>query len=163
MLKLSICNSFGSIHLSYFAIPNWCKLFPQFSSVEDFNYANLLAGELLDAYITGGIRLAWMMVTRIPPMIAIEPTAFDPHRTILESHTDSEVAPHQIISIRPILYFSYEGEVAVEGIVTTLCSSNGLRRKDSVNHGNYRDADDFNCMHVTVNIQCKFLCFCTCS
>ena len=76
--------------------------FPQFSAVEHFEIAKSLAGELLDAYITGGVRLAWMMVTRIPPMIAVEPTANNPHT----------------ISMQPILYFSYEGQVAVQGIIT---------------------------------------------
>ena len=118
---------------------NWCKPLSQFCSVEDFSCAELLAGELLDTYITGGIQLAWMMVTRIPPMIATEPTSFDPHCTILEECNESNIASQQVISLRPILYFSYEGEVAVQGIVTTLCSSNGFRRKDSVNHDNHRD------------------------
>ena len=94
--------------------------FLQFSAVEDFELANSLAGELLDAYITGGIRLAWMMVTRIPPMIAVEPTAYNPHTTILEGANNSDVPLKRTISIRPIMYFSYEGHVAVQGIITIL-------------------------------------------
>ena len=88
--------------------------FPQFSAVEDFELAKSLAGELLDAYITGGIRLVWMMVTRIPPMFAVEPTACNPHVTILEG----DATLKQTISMRPVLYFSYEGQVAVQGIIT---------------------------------------------
>ena len=95
----------------------------QFSAVKNLEHARSLAGELLDTYITGGIRLAWMMVTRIPPMIAIEPTAFDPCTTKLEScYGEKDDAPLQtiIVALRPILCFSYEGHVAVEGIVATL-------------------------------------------
>ena len=95
----------------------------QFSAVEDFELAKSLAGELLDGYITGGIRLAWMMVTRIPPMIAVEPTAFDPHTTKLEPCYDEEDNPSLqtiTVALRPILFFSYEGQVAVEGIIATL-------------------------------------------
>ena len=99
-------------HMQYF--------FLQFSPVEDFELAKLPAGELLDAYITGGIRLAWMMVTRIPPMIAVEPTTYNPHTTILEGANNSDVPLKRTISIRPILYFSYEGHVAVQGIITIL-------------------------------------------
>ena len=91
---------------------------PQFSAVEDFDLAKSLAGELLDGYITGGIRLAWMMVTRVPPMIAVEPAAYNPHTTILEGANNSDVTLKRTISTRPILYFSYEGQVAVQGIVT---------------------------------------------
>ena len=94
--------------------------FLQFSAVENFELAKSLAGRLLDAYITGGIRLAWMMVTRIPPMIAVEPTAYNPHTTILEGASNSDVTFKRTISMRPILYFSYEGHVAVQGIVTIL-------------------------------------------
>ena len=95
------------------------QLIFQFSAVEDFKLAKSLAGELLDAYITGGIQLAWMMVTRIPPMIAVEPTAHNPHHTIREDCSDGDTGSG-VISVRPILFFSYEGQVAVEGIVTTL-------------------------------------------
>ena len=93
---------------------------PQFSAVERFEPAKSLAGELLDAYITGGIRLAWMMVTRIPPMIAVEPTAYNPHATILEGANNSDATLKRTISMRPILYLSYEGHVAVQGIITIL-------------------------------------------
>ena len=61
-----------------------------------------------------------MMVTRIPPMIAVEPTAFDEHTTILEGSSDSDVTQKRTISMRPILYYSYEGQVAVQGIITIL-------------------------------------------
>ena len=93
-------------------------IFLQFSAVEDFELAKSLPGELLDAYITGGIRLAWMMVTRIPPMIAVEPTAHNPHTTTLEGANISNATLKQTISIRPVLYFSYEGQIAVQGIIT---------------------------------------------
>ena len=79
-----------------------------------------LPGKLLDTYTTGGIRLVWMMVTRLPPMIAVEPTAYNPHTTILEGSKDSDVAQKQTILMRPILYYSYEGQVAVPGIVITV-------------------------------------------
>ena len=93
-------------------------IFLQFSGVDDIDHAKSLAGELLDAYITGGIRLALMMVTRIPPMIAVEPTAHHPHTTTLEAANNScDAALRQTISIQPILYFSYEGQVAVQGII----------------------------------------------
>ena len=55
-----------------------------------------------------------MMVTRIPPMIAAEPTAFDEHSTIFEYFDDNDISLEPKISLRPILYFSYEGEVAVQ-------------------------------------------------
>ena len=74
-----------------------------------------------------------MMVTRIPPMIAREPTTHEGRRTILEDCNEFEVASQKIICLRPILFFSYEGQVAVEGIVTTRSSMlAGLQRKDSV-------------------------------
>ena len=95
----------------------------QFSAVEGFEAAKSLAGELLDTYITAGIQLAWKMVTQLPPMIAIEPRAFDPHTTKLEPcYAEEENASLQTITVglRPILFFSYEGQVAVEGIVATL-------------------------------------------
>ena len=59
-----------------------------------------------------------MMVTRIPPMIAVEPTAYNPHATILEGANNSDATLKRTISMRPILYFSYEGQVAVQGIIT---------------------------------------------
>ena len=89
-----------------------------------------MAGDCLATYITSGIRLAWMMVTRIPPMIAAKPTTHEARRTILQDCGEFEVASQDIISLRPILFFSYEGQVAVEGIVTTRSSS--LQRKGSV-------------------------------
>ena len=61
-----------------------------------------------------------MMVTQIPPMIAAEPTAYNAHTTILEGSNDSDVTLKRTISIRPILYYSYEGQVAVQGIITIL-------------------------------------------
>ena len=94
-------------------------LFPQFSAVEGFDRANSLAGELLDTYITGGIRLVWMMVTRIPPMLAAEPTAYNAHTTTLEGSNDCDVTSEESISTRPTLYYGYEGRVAVQGIITT--------------------------------------------
>ena len=50
-------------------------------------------------------------------MIAIEPTAFDEHSTIFEDFNDNDIPLEPNISLRPILYFSYEGEVAVQGII----------------------------------------------
>ena len=106
----------------------------QFSKVESFEHAKSLAGELLDIYITHGVRLAWMMVTRIPPMIASKPTPCDPDSTILEYCKQTEFTSQQVISLRPVLYFSYEGEVAVRGIVTSLRTSS--RMQDSTNDYN---------------------------
>ena len=94
-------------------------LSPQFCAVEGFEHARSLAGGLLDTYITGGIRLVWMMVTRIPPMIAAEPTAYNAHTTTLEGSNDHDVTLEGSISTRPTLYYSYEGQVAVQGIITT--------------------------------------------
>ena len=91
----------------------------QFSSVKGFELANSLAGELLDTYITAGIQLAWKMVTQIPPMIAIAPTKHEPDCTILDPSYDMENdASLQHVPLRPILYFSYHGQVALKGIVT---------------------------------------------
>ena len=70
-----------------------------------------------------------MMVTRIPPMIAVTPTEFDPHCTILEDCGDGDTASPQVISAQPILFFSYEGQVAVEGIITTLPLNSGPARQ----------------------------------
>ena len=52
-------------------------------------------------------------------MVAIEPKIHDPHLTILQECSEGEVASQQTVSLRPILFFSYEGQVAVEGIVIT--------------------------------------------
>ena len=71
------------------------------------------------------------MVTRIPPMIAAEPTAFDEHCTIFDNCNGDDITP-QPISTRPILYFSYEGQVAVQGIVATNPSKSGPEGKNSV-------------------------------
>ena len=97
-----------------------CKTNFQFSAVEDFDQAKSVqkAEQLLDTFITGGLRLAWMMVTQIPPMIAISPTKFSPHCTIFGDFNENDVALTETISLRPIIYFSYEGEVAVQGIIT---------------------------------------------
>ena len=53
-------------------------------------------------------------------MIAIEPKTYDPNCTEQDATwNDSDVQKtHQVISTQPILYFSYEGEVAVQGCVT---------------------------------------------
>ena len=95
-----------------------------------FKQASLIAGKLLDTYITDGLRLAWMMVTRSPPMIAIEPKAFDPQSTILEDCHESEVLSQPVISLRPTLFFSYAGEVAVQGILTLIPSSSHSEMQD---------------------------------
>jgi len=74
----------------------------------------------LDTYITSSICLAFL-VTQIPPMIAKEPTTFDPSRTIQDGSWDESDDEMQCITlIQPILFFSYEGEVAVQGIVTNI-------------------------------------------
>ena len=52
-------------------------------------------------------------------MIATEPKNHDPHLTILQECSEGEVALQQTVSLPPILFFSYEGQVAVEGIVIT--------------------------------------------
>ena len=52
-------------------------------------------------------------------MIAIEPKEHDAHLTILQECSEGEVISQQSVSLRPILFFSYEGEVAVQGIVIT--------------------------------------------
>lgn len=92
---------------------------PQFSAVERFEPAKSLAGELLDAYITSGVQLAWKMVTQIPPMITVTPTKHEPHCTISDPSYDMENdASQQYKPLRPILYFSYHGHVALKGIVT---------------------------------------------
>ena len=93
----------------------------QLSGIENFEDAKLLAKEHLDTYINGGIRLAWMMVTRIPPMIATEPKKHDPRFTILEACCDEDDACI-LVPLRPTLFFSYEGQVAAEGIVGTFPS-----------------------------------------
>lgn len=91
----------------------------QFSTVTHFKHANLKAPVVLDDYITSGVRLAWMMVTRIPPMIAIQPTKYDSHCIILDGCDENDVKSQPTISIQPILYYSYEGQVAVHGKITT--------------------------------------------
>ena len=63
------------------------------------------------------------MVTRIPPMIATEPIPSDPDSTILKPCKQRDITSQQIIPMRPVLYFSYEGEVAVRGIAITPPSS----------------------------------------
>ena len=66
-------------------------------------------------------------------MIAAEPTTHEERHTILEDCDEYEVASQDIIFLRPILFFSYEGQVAVEGIVTTHSSMlASLQRKDSM-------------------------------
>ena len=68
-------------------------------------------------------------------MIAIEPTEYEPHCTIKEECNESNVPQHKMCALRPILFFSYEGEVAVQGIVTTPPSISGPVRKTSA--GNF--------------------------
>ena len=57
-------------------------------------------------------------------MVAIESKIHDPHLTILQECREVEVASQQTVSLQPILFFSYEGQVAVEGIVITPGSHN---------------------------------------
>ena len=109
-------------------------IFLQFSAVEHFEHAKSQAPKLLDTYVIGGIRLALIMVTRIPPMISIAPTKHEPHYTTLKCCNESEITEQSIlVPLRPILYFSYEGEVAIEGEVTILPSKVGQGRRDSEN------------------------------
>ena len=63
-------------------------------------------------------------------MIAVTPIAFDPHCTTLEDCGDGDPASG-VISVRPILFFSYEGQVAVEGIVTTPPLNSGPARQNN--------------------------------
>ena len=92
------------------------------TEVADFEHAKSQAGELLETYITGAVRLAWTMITQIPPMIATEPKRHEPNLTILEECSEGELVSQQTVSLRPILFFSYEGQVAVEGIVHVITS-----------------------------------------
>ena len=50
-------------------------------------------------------------------MIAIEPKEHEPRLTILQECSEGELVSLQTVSLRPILFFSYEGQVAVQGIV----------------------------------------------
>lgn len=109
-------------------------IFLQFSAVEHYDHARSQAPKLLDTYVTGGIRLALIMVTRIPPMISIAPTKHEPHYTTLKHCDESEITEQSIlVPLRPILYFSYEGEVAVEGEVTISTFQVGPGRQGSGN------------------------------
>jgi len=64
-------------------------------------------------------------------MIAKEPTKFDPSRTIQDGSWDESDDEMQcIISMQPILFFSYEGEVAVQGIITNIPGSRGRSHVD---------------------------------
>jgi len=71
-------------------------------------------------------------------MIANEPTKFDPSRTIQDNSWNESDKTQQITSMRPILFFSYEGEVAVEGIVTNILVSRG---QDCVDDGHKAKGD----------------------
>ena len=52
-------------------------------------------------------------------MIAVEPTTFNPNYTTQDASWDeSGDQALQITSMQPILFYSYEGGVAVQGIVT---------------------------------------------
>ena len=114
-LFLIVCLTWSLLYVC----SKYHKLLSQFNGVVDFEQAESEAGELLDTYITGAVRLAWMMITRIPPMIATEPKNHVPHLTLLQECSEGELVSQQTISLRPILFFSYEGQVAVEGIVIT--------------------------------------------
>ena len=70
-----------------------------------------------------------MMATRIPPMIVTEPKKHDPRFTTLEACCDEDDDACILVPLRPILFFSYEGQVAVEGIVATLPSRKESREK----------------------------------
>ena len=59
------------------------------------------------------------MVTQIPPMIAITPTKHEPQCTESESSYDvGNDTSIQNLPLRPILFFSYHGQVAIKGILT---------------------------------------------
>ena len=86
-------------------------------------------------------------------MIAAKPTTHEARRTILQDCDEFEVASQDIISLRPILFFSYEGQVAVEGIVTTRSSS--LQRKGSVDSAS-GDLSENNSMQYTLSMSITF-------
>jgi len=103
----------------------------QSSEIEDFKHAYSINRGLLDVYITSSVRLAFLMVTRIPPMIAQEPATFNPSHTIQDYSWDESNDEMQCItSMQPILFFSYEGEVALQGIVTNILVSRGHSHVD---------------------------------
>lgn len=109
---------------------NWHDyFFLQFSAIEGFERAKALAGELLNTYINSGVHLAWTMVTRIPPMFSIQPQKHEPPYTILEDCNDEENDASQqtiLVPLRPILFFSYEGHPAIEGIIAVIPSQSKL-------------------------------------
>ena len=80
------------------------------------------------------------MVTRIPPMITVEPQTYDPNCTVLESSWNESDAQktQQVTSTQPILYFSYEGEVAVQGNVS---KTPGSRVPNHMDHGDQATGD----------------------
>ena len=105
------------------------SFFFQFSAIEGFERVKAIAGELLNTYINSGVHLAWTMVTRIPPMFAIQPQKHEPPYTILENCNDEENDASQqtiLVPLRPILFFSYEGHPAIEGILASIPSQSKL-------------------------------------
>ena len=58
-------------------------------------------------------------------MLAVEPMTFDPRCTVQDASWNDDVETQQITSMQLIVYFSYEGEVAVQGIVTNSLGSMG--------------------------------------
>ena len=109
---------------------NWHdSFFFQFSAIEGYERVKAIAGELLNTYINSGVHLAWTMVTRIPPMFAIQPQKHEPPYTILENCNDEENDASQqtiLVPLRPILFFSYEGHPAIEGILASIPSQSKL-------------------------------------
>ena len=66
------------------------------------------------------------MVTRIPPMFAIQPRKHEPPNTILEDDSEDASQKTILVPLRPILFFSYEGHPAIEGILAAIPSESKL-------------------------------------
>ena len=62
------------------------------------------------------------MVTQIPPMFAIQPRKHEPPNTILEDDSEDASQKTILVPLRPILFFSYEGQPAIEGILAAIPS-----------------------------------------
>ena len=125
-MELTVCKESVSVphreitHIVIIFPPTGTLLFFQFSAIEGFERAKELAGELLDTYIISGVHLAWTMVTRIPPMFAIQPQKHEPPNTTLEDGSEDASQQTILVPLRPILFFSYEGHPAIEGILAAI-------------------------------------------
>lgn len=95
------------------------------------------------------------MVTRIPPMIAAVPEKFDPSCAVQDISWDESNEAQQVTWMKPILFFSYEGDVAVEGIVTNIPGSGG---QDCVDDGHKATGNIYGMMAVCIHmVQCTLL------